>query len=273
MKTKHLLGSFALGLGLALALLWSLSGTHVARADRSAERASAERSAEASRRSPGTIYVSTTGADGPACGTAGSPCRTIPYAVDNRAQSGDTVSVAAGTFTETFALKAGVVIQGAGAGVTIVDGEDVRGPMVTASGFDVGSNAVLRDLTIRRGNASWGGGVFIEDGAAPIIKDCSIQENTATLSGGGLYIFDASPTIENTQVLNNQAVRDGGGVCVYWYASPTIIGGQIAANTAISYDGGGLLVGWYSSPIINGTQINGNTAGTSGGGAEVGEYS
>jgi hypothetical protein len=246
------------------------------------------------------IYVSTTGGDDPSCGAVDSPCRTISYAVDNRAQAGATVSVAAGVYTETFSLKAGVIISGTGAGATIVDGENLRGPLVTAVGSDVTDATVLRDLTIQRGiTATFGGGVLITDGAAPAIENCAIRENTAGIDGGGLYIleafptlkdtqiisnaagweggglyiFDGSPMLDNVQVLSNTAGWNGGGVSMYWYAAPTFTGGRVAANTVITDNGGGIAIGWYASPILSGTQIVSNTAGWLGGGISIDEGS
>src|SRR6185436_1425956 len=46
-------------------------------------------------------YVATTGTDTSTCTSSGSPCRTIQYAVDQAAASGDTILVATGTYTTT----------------------------------------------------------------------------------------------------------------------------------------------------------------------------
>src|SRR5262245_6868259 len=48
-------------------------------------------------------YVATTGTDSGTCTSSGSPCRTIQYAVDQAAAGpgGDTILVAAGTYTTT----------------------------------------------------------------------------------------------------------------------------------------------------------------------------
>jgi hypothetical protein len=44
------------------------------------------------------LRVATTGVDGPSCGTASTPCRTLQYALD-LATSGDEVHLAEGTYT------------------------------------------------------------------------------------------------------------------------------------------------------------------------------
>ena len=50
-----------------------------------------------------TLYVATTGADTGNCQTAGTPCKTIGYAL-NQAPSGATVDIAAGTYDENLLI-------------------------------------------------------------------------------------------------------------------------------------------------------------------------
>lgn len=80
-----------------------------------------------------TISVELTGADAAGCGVIPNPsCRTIGYAVNSRAQAGDTVQVGAGTFQERVVIgRSGlsgqpITIQGTrgsgGEWLTIVDG-------------------------------------------------------------------------------------------------------------------------------------------------------
>jgi hypothetical protein len=47
----------------------------------------------------GVIPVATTGADAVGCGSAGSPCRTLQFAVD-QALPGEEIRVAEGTYSE-----------------------------------------------------------------------------------------------------------------------------------------------------------------------------
>ncbi|MBN1137752.1 MAG: hypothetical protein JXM73_14285, partial [Anaerolineae bacterium] len=158
------------------------------------------------------------GDDRAGCGSVITPCRSIPYALANAVASGDTLFVWEGTYTETFTLQAGVVISGAGATRTFIDGEGTRGSMVSASGSTIGQSTVLRGVTIRRGTADNGGGVHITSGASPLIEECVVSENTATGTpssglGGGLYVNSGAPlTLRNTDVLSNTANYRGGGM-------------------------------------------------------------
>ena len=92
------------------------------------------------------------GTDSATCGANPGPaaCQTIGYALDNRATAGATVSVAAGTYYETIALRPGVKVQGAGADVTTIDGAGT-GPVVTAAGAAIGAAVVLSGFTVTGG--------------------------------------------------------------------------------------------------------------------------
>ncbi len=134
--------------------------------------------AEASQAAGTILYVDPGGTDGVACGSVGAPCRTLYYAVETRAAAGDTVVAAAGTYTEPFALQANVTVRSAsGPATTLIDGEGVRGPMVTASNMAVTETARLEGFTVTRSDDS---GMAVEN-ASTVISDCVFLQN-----GGGL---------------------------------------------------------------------------------------
>ena len=62
--------------------------------------------------------------DGACNDVTGAPFCTIQAAI-NAAYTGDTIEVAAGTYAEALNVNAGVTINGAGEGLTIVDGSAV----------------------------------------------------------------------------------------------------------------------------------------------------
>jgi hypothetical protein len=72
----------------------------------------------------GTRYVAPTGTDTGACTAHAHPCATISYAV-GQANAGNTVNVAAGTYHETVALTKPLVLKGAGAATTTIDGNGI----------------------------------------------------------------------------------------------------------------------------------------------------
>jgi len=84
-----------------------------------------------------TWYVSPTGADLTANGTGSNPWLTIGYAiVQSKVLNGDTLSVLAGTYNESLTINKSLTIQGAGSGVTNLNGaHTVTANNVRLSGF------------------------------------------------------------------------------------------------------------------------------------------
>lgn len=219
-----------------------------------------------------TINVDDAGTDSPTCGDVADPCETIPYALSNRASSGDTVFVWEGTYTEIVTLKAGIIISGAGATRTFIDGEGIRGPMVSASGSMIDQSTVLRGVTIRRGTAADGGGVSITSGASPLIEDCIVSENVAAGTGpfnsgygGGLYVnSNATLILRDTEVLSNTANYRGGGMYQTGGSRLSLFGGRFENNEATGNHGGGL---WIAGTVVmTGTEFVNNRANGNGGG-------
>ena len=95
---------------------------------------------------------------------------TIQAAID-AAGSGDIVLVAEGEYPEEITLKSGVIVQGAGEGLSIINGGGDAGDVVTAVGNDIDNDTKLLGFTITGaisgGSMPGGGGVFCNSGASP----------------------------------------------------------------------------------------------------------
>ena len=154
----------------------------------------------------GVLYVASTGTDNPICGSSqATPCRTIKYAVETRAQINDQIQVAAGTYTDTFTLNTtGVQVLGPGADAAIIDGEGVRGPLVTF-GANIDNTSVFSGFTVQNGN---GGGLYVQD-SNPVLQALVVQSNTAStgVSGGIQVVGGAAPMLHGSTVCGNSGVQ------------------------------------------------------------------
>ncbi len=208
-----------------------------------------------------THCVNTTGSGG---------CATSIQAAITAAASGDTVSVAAGTYYGNISLKAGVQVIGAGAGSSIIQGSG-GGAAVQAASGGIGTNTLLQGFTITAGNGQYGGGIVIFNGAAPSIKNNLIASNYSSGSGGGILVLPGSnPIIQDNIIMGNSSAA-GAGIYVDG-ASPTITGNQITSNNATvgtAGQGGGMVIINGASPVVSSNVISGNVSSCDGGGLVI----
>jgi hypothetical protein len=215
-----------------------------------------------------TVYVDDNPAAGCAAGNGqqGSPYCKIQDAVCV-AQSGDTVSVAPGTYTECIRMKPGVsVISQNGAAGTTINGAGQ--PCTNADYCTKAAGNTCSVVTFPGGHTTTTSitGFTIRQGAG--------STGTQTVSGGGISVF-SSPTISNNVITQNVLSGPrrkfyGGGIYVA-QGSPIITGNTITGNRAVpaagisgspTYGyGGGIYVGFFSSPTITNNVISSNVAG------------
>jgi hypothetical protein len=209
-----------------------------------------------------TRYVNgVTGVNSNNCLSAGTACKTIGRAI-SLAASGDTIIVAAATYTENLTIGKNLNILGSGATTTIIDGGGA-GTVVTIS--NTSAHVTLSKLKIRNGEGSLvvvgftraiaGGGInnsgtltltnsIVSGNLAPIpcihfFVFCEIRGGTTW--GGGIYNSGAL-TISNSIISGNHA---GGGCNATCWA----LGGGI-------YNRGTLM-------MIKNSTLTGNSAGIS----------
>jgi hypothetical protein len=193
---------------------------------------------------------------------------TIQGAI-NVANTGDTVTVAPGTYGEniSFLGKAITVTSSGGASGTIIDG----GGKAPAVSFNTGegSGSVLNGFTIQNGTSTFnsqyqGGGIYISS-ASPTITNNIVQNNTACSDGGGIAVSFGSPRIQGNTIQNNtqsacSGGSGGGGIALVGAGAAEIISNVIANNTWPSGNGGGISMNAAGTPTIKNNIIAGNTA-------------
>ncbi|NJL04221.1 MAG: hypothetical protein HC911_04760, partial [Chloroflexaceae bacterium] len=182
--------------------------------------------------------------------------------------------------------RSNIIINGAGKGVTIIDGGAIEHVFRVESAGGI-VTLTLNDLTIRNGRApsgSGGGGIFVRHGNL-VLNNVEILNNTALggvnsgSGGGGILIADASgdtPTSNiNTLTANNITVsgnvvqrnslsgNGGGGISILTNAVATIRNSQITNNTTASRGGGLYIDGNTTSKAtvtLENVQIENNRA-------------
>lgn len=213
----------------------------------------------------------------------------IQAAIDS-APDGGTVSIGAGTFSQSLIINKNLTLVGAsstetilnpgtaagsspriisiGSGVTVhlnnlsISGanvaEDVGGGVLSAAG----SHLYIDHCVLTQNQAQYGGAVFQKGQAGSLtVTNSTVQSNSAAYHGGGLYA-EGNLTLTDTWVLDNQANFFGGGA---YSSSGTlhITGGSFENNHA-NQDGGGLNVN--NALILEDVTFYKNIAGTNGGG-------
>jgi hypothetical protein len=124
-------------------------------------------------------------------------------------------------------VRDALTIAGAGAAITIIDGNGTSGVFEVYSG-----SLALSGLTVRRGlhEASWAGGI---SAAAPLtLTDCVVAENHG-FAGGGITAVNGV-TIVGTTVRDNVADLTAGGLAV---VSGTIRDSTFAGNAVSASSG------------------------------------
>ena len=151
-------------------------------------------------------------------------------------------------------ILADITILGNDSDTTIIDADsldrvfDVRG----------GGDLRMTDVTVMGGNASNGGGIFVDSGSALNLGRVVIRDNVAGDTGGGIYNL-GTMQLNDVRVTGNQANLGGGIANV---GTATITNTLVDGNTADF--GGGIRNG--STMSLTNVTISGNTATSQGGG-------
>jgi predicted outer membrane repeat protein len=149
-----------------------------------------------------------------------------------------------------------ISILGAGAGRTIIDGNDASHVIY----IEAARAVIIRNVTIRHGNANDGAGVYNNNGALSVVESV-IEDNHTSGDGGGIYSVNGGRlSLQDSTVRGNSAVGGGGGI--FQSGTAKIRGSTISANAA---DNGGGIYNTGELVLVDST-LSGNNATTDGGG-------
>jgi predicted outer membrane repeat protein len=179
---------------------------------------------------------------------------------------GDTLAIAAGTYTEPGILvNKSLTLQGKSAATTIVQAAASKGT-ATDRMFTVpaGVTVTLQNLTVRYGRPTGAGGGLANFGTLTLIRS-TIHSNAATqfsqTPGGGLANF-STLTLTRSTVRNNTAGQGGG---IYNEGTLTLTRSTVRNNTA-RRPGGGLYNREGHHVTLTTSTVSGNATRSTGGG-------
>jgi len=223
------------------------------------------------------------------CLTISSTC-TLRAAImqANFTTDSDIINVPSGTFTLTrvgyddgailgdLDIKYPLIIQGAGATLTVIDGNGAATGDRVFEVLDSAADVTLNAMTIRNGNvptsgvaeSSRGGGILADNQStsslALHLNNVVIESNNA-LTGGGLYAVAADVDLNHVALHANAAVDGGAGGGMY-----LTFGGTLTMHDSVVYGnsagrGGGLALEGILNASIERTEFYSNTAVDDGG--------
>ena len=191
------------------------------------------------------------------------PTDDLQSAIDT-ACAGVTLTLGPGRWVvpATLTIAKPLTLIGAGAGQTILSGDDQR--RVLAITEDV--TVTLQALTITGGTDNFGGGGIHSVGRLTLI-DAELTANTSTENlgggGGGAIWSGNNLTLRNTVVHLNESEAFGGGILVDNGTLLLEAGSRIEENTATTNGGG--IYNFGTVELQDGSQLRNNHAVRSGG--------
>jgi hypothetical protein len=187
-----------------------------------------------------TRYVSKAGIDNATCSQS-APCASVQHAV-TIAATGDTVSIANGTYSELagVTIDKSLTVEGASSFFTRVYGGAIG---VSVFSIEAGATVTIRRLYVRHGLAVAGGGIFNLGDLT--LEGVRVWQNKAAFGGGIFNAHEASLRMYGSFVSYNVAIKTqvgcgGGGIFNRGFATlddVTVLANQVSPNCI----GGGII--------------------------------
>lgn len=148
-----------------------------------------------------------------------------------------TVTLPAGRITGCFVIDKPLVLRGAGADQTVLEG-DGSGPVLAIEAED--GTVRVDDLAITGGRSSFGGGLSCSNGARVEVHRCLVNNNRAPQGQGGGIAIDEGELLVSECTLVWNAASVGGAVFAGGQARVQIAASILGDNLAVT--GGALAV-------------------------------
>jgi CSLREA domain-containing protein len=171
--------------------------------------------------------------------------------------------------TGDFDITSAVTIQGAGAGLTIINGQQLDRVFDVFGSGPSSIKVIFQGATVRNGVVTGPGGGISVVNADLVVRDCAITDNRASGPGGGISNNDL-PGTGNVKLLRSTVARNltgatGGGGTVIGGSTLTVADSTVRRNSA-ALGGGGIDA---STARLTNSTVSGNSAGGSGGGIDA----
>jgi len=227
-------------------------------------------------------YVDPGGLDAGDCSVPDDPCATVSYAV-SQTSDGDTVEIAAGTYTESDGVIVNTRITLRGTGRELPDATIIQAHEQPNQASErvltlYTEQAVITDMIIRHGVADdfgspRGGGLYGPE-VELTLDNVAFVDNWAG-TGGGLYLGNSNGmlqavSIEHCLFENNVADSQGGGLYAGWLQGDRleIVNTRFVANQTEFGLGGGMM-SFQSNFRISDSSFESNQAAANGGGMRI----
>jgi len=211
---------------------------------------------------PWKWYVATTGSDSNACNSPAAPCATISAAV-NKANSEDTVFVAAGVYTgsgyDLLLLEKSITLSGGwNTGFDTREGYSTLDCELERAGIFISGPRIVNISYFEIKNAK-GSGLRIYQGTVTIVNS-SIHDNVYEGGGGGgIDVMSGTVIVRNSTISNNVA-QSGGGIFSSSATTKVLLDFVTVSNNHSYDNGGGVYKSGDQNFKIKNSILAGNTS-------------
>ena len=183
---------------------------------------------------------------------------TIQAALDG-ATNGDSIIVAAGSYSEnlSFLGKAVVLRSSAGAAATTITPATTTIPIVRFEGGE-DTLSILDGFTLS--GTTTASGIRI-NGASPVVRNCVITSCVSSGSGAGISIVSGAGRILDNDIFGNQAGGFGGGIhCSQAGTQTCVIRGNSIHDNNSTNQGCGISLSQVENYIVSHNLIYANSS-------------